>query len=98
MVADGNAFEVYNAGIDAQGPTVRVPREDVASVDLRGRSSFPGRSSPAIGPDGSVYLAIGSYLHCYLAPEPSIGADMGLWSDGRLTPAAGDASRFLVRR
>lgn len=36
-----------------------------------------------------------------LRPLPEFEAwltDMGLWSDGRLTPAAGDASRFLVRR
>jgi hypothetical protein len=57
--------------------TLTLDLEDVSSVDLQNRSSFPGRSSPAIGADGSVYLAIGSYLHCYLAPEPSIGPDMG---------------------
>jgi hypothetical protein len=57
--------------------TLTLDLEDVSSVDLQNRSSFPGRSSPAIGADGSVYLAIGSYLHCYLAPESSIGPDMG---------------------
>jgi hypothetical protein len=57
--------------------TLTLDLEDVSSVDLQNQSSFPGRSSPAIGADGSVYLAIGSYLHCYLAPEPSTGPDIG---------------------
>jgi len=52
--------------------TLTLDLEDVASVDLQGLSSFPGRSSPAIGPDGSVYLAIGSYLHCYRAPGTAL--------------------------
>jgi hypothetical protein len=55
--------------------TLTLDLEDVASVDLRSRSSFPGRSSPAIGPDGSVYLAIGSYLHCFLAPGTALDPD-----------------------
>jgi len=55
--------------------TLTLDLEDVASVDLRNLSSFPGRSSPAIGPDGSVYLAIGSYLHCYLAPGTALDPD-----------------------
>jgi hypothetical protein len=52
--------------------TLTLDLEDVAAVDLQGLSSFPGRSSPAIGSDGSVYLAIGSYLHCYLAPGTAL--------------------------
>jgi hypothetical protein len=55
--------------------TLTLDLEDVASVDLRGRSTFPGRSSPAIGPDGSVYLAIGDYLHCFLAPGTALNPD-----------------------
>lgn len=55
--------------------TLTLELEDVSAVDLQGHSSFPGRSSPAIGPDGSLYLAIGSYLQCYLSAgsivEPS---------------------------
>jgi hypothetical protein len=55
--------------------TLTLDLEDVAAVDLRGLSAFPGRSSPAIGPDGSVYLAIGAYLHCYLAPGAVLDPD-----------------------
>jgi hypothetical protein len=54
--------------------TLTLDLEDVSSIDLQGQSSFPGRSSPAIGPDGSLYLAIGTYLHCYLAPGSSVDA------------------------
>lgn len=55
--------------------TLTLDLEDVATVDLQGRSSYPGRSSPAIGPDGSVYLAIGSYLLCYLAAGTALDPD-----------------------
>ena len=60
-------------------------------MNLQNQSSFPGRSSPAIGADGSVYLAIGTYLHCYLAPESSIGPDIG-------PPVMGEASRRRLGR
>ncbi len=52
--------------------TLTLDLVDVASVDLRSLSAFPGRSSPAIGPDGSIYLAIGSWLHCYFATDSDI--------------------------
>jgi outer membrane protein assembly factor BamB len=55
--------------------TLTLDLQDVASVSLANLSSHPGLSSPAIGPDGSVYLAIGSWLHCYLPdarPHPTI--------------------------
>jgi hypothetical protein len=60
--------------------TLTLDLQDVTSVSLMGLTSYPGLSSPAIGPDGTLYLTSGPYLHCFLsassATEP-LGPIMG---------------------
>jgi putative pyrroloquinoline-quinone-binding quinoprotein len=66
-VVSGNY--VYAATM-AELRTLTLDLQDVASVIVGNRGW--GRSSPAIGPDGSVYFAIGQYLHGYVPKKRTL--------------------------
>src|SRR5262249_55581404 len=51
---------------DKELRTLTWDLKDVASLNLWDLSAYRGLSSPAIGPDGSVYFAIGVQLHAYV--------------------------------